>query len=300
MKRTARWVGIGLGSLVGLLVVALGVVYGVSEYRIRKTYAVDPPELLARTDAAAFAAGRHIAVTRGCLDCHGENGGGRAFIESAPLARLFASNLTRGAGGIGAGYTDRDWIRAIRHGIGPDRKPLLFMPSHEFNSLSDEDMSSLVAYLKNLPPVDNALQENSVGPLGRVLFVTGQLPLLPVELIDHDAPRAPAPAPGVTVEYGAYLATGCTGCHGNGMAGGKIPGTPPDFPAAANLTSHETGLQSWTEEDFFRLMRTGTRPDGSEVDPFMPWKAAGKMTDDELRALWLYLRSLPPRELGAR
>ena len=99
---------------------------------------------------------------------------------------------------------------------------------------------------------------------------------------------------GVTVEYGANLAVGCIGCHGEKFSGGPIIGVPPDWPEASNLTPAGP-LGSWSEEDFVMLMRTGVKPTGEEVNPqYMPWPAIGQMTDDELSALWLYLESLPP------
>ena len=52
------------------------------------------------------------------------------------------------------------------------------------------------------------------------------------------------------------------------------------------------------EADFARAMRQGRRPDGSALDPFMPWEVFGKMNDAELHALWVYLRSMPPRAFG--
>ena len=300
MRPVLRWTGIVLGSVVGLLLLILVVVYGLSERRFRKTYNVEPGPVVVRSDAPTLARGQHIAVTRGCTDCHGEAMSGKVFIDAPPMARLFASNLTPGRGGVGGTYRDADWVRAVRHGVGPEGKPLLFMPSHEFHALSDEDVGALVAYLKSLPPVDNTLPENSVGPLGRVLYLTGQVPLVPAELIDHKAPRRPAPAAGTTPEYGAYLATGCTGCHGPGLSGGTIPGGPPDAPAAANLTMHESGLARWTEQDFFRAMREGRRPDGSELDSFMPWRTTARMTDEEIKAIWAYLQSVPPKARGGR
>jgi mono/diheme cytochrome c family protein len=202
---------------------------------------------------------------------------------------------------VGESYTDQDWVRAIRHGIGPDRKPLLFMPSHEYNVLTDEDLSALVAYLRSVPPVDNSPAKSTVGPIGRLLFLKGDLHLLPAEIIDHDAPRPTAPVPGPTAEYGAYLSTGCTGCHGASFSGGKIPGTPPEFPPAANITPDpETGIGAWTEADFFRSLREGRRPDGSELAAEMPWQLTRQMTDDEIRAIWLHLRSVPAKAEGGR
>lgn len=301
MKSVMKWAGRIVGGLLVLVIVALAAVYGLSEYRMRKTYEVSPAPLAFQPTPDAVQKGARLAVVRGCTDCHGEKLGGKQFFDEMPVGRLFASNLTSGSGGVGATYTDQDWVRAIRHGVGPDGKPLLFMPAHEFNPMGDEDLGALIAYIKSLPPVENPPTENAVGPLGRVLFLAGQLPLLPVEMIDHDAPRKAAPPPGATAEYGAYLATGCTGCHGAGFGGGKIPGTPPDWPAAANLTPDpETGIGKWTEQDFFRALREGKRPDGRELNPIMPWKATAQLTDDEIRAVWLHLRSLPAKPLGSR
>jgi hypothetical protein len=80
------------------------------------------------------------------------------------------------------------------------------------------------------------------------------------------------------------------------VSGGRIPGTPPEFPAAQNLTPDTvSGIGKWSEADFQRALRTGRRPDNTEINPAMPWKLAGQMTDEEMHAVWLYLRSVPPR-----
>jgi mono/diheme cytochrome c family protein len=244
--------------------------------------------------------GEHIATTRGCRDCHGEDLGGAVFADEMPVFRLYGSNLT--PIGVGASYSDEDWIRAIRHGVGPDGKPLLFMPSYEYYYLSDRDLGALIAYLKSLPAVDRDSPGSQVGPLGRVLFKAGKLPLIPAEMIDHQAPRPETPMPGATVAYGEYLAVGCTGCHGEGFSGGAIPGVPPDWPEASNITpDRETGLGNWTRADFFRAMREGRRPDGTELRAeYMPWSNFVRFSDQELTALWMYLETLEPRPAGGR
>lgn len=303
MRRVLKWAGYGLAGLLGVVVIAIAIVYLISSARMNKTYeiAVDPVET-ALADSSVIAHGRHVAVIRGCVDCHGDQLEGKIFFDSPVLAELSASNLTAGAGGVADTYSDADWVRAIRNGVNPEGRPLLFMPSHEYYLLSDEDLGALVSYIKSVPPVDNPLPENSVGPLGRILYVTGQLPLLPVELIDHDAERPAAPEAGPTAEYGAYLATGCTGCHGATFSGGKIPGTPPGFIPPPNLTPDvETGLGAWTEEDFYRALKEGKRPDGTSLDEqYMPWPLTAQMTDDELEALWSYFQTLPPKPFGNR
>jgi cytochrome c553 len=293
-----KWAGL---SLLAIVVLALGVVYGLTEMRFRRTYSSPEHPIPVITDAQTLARGEHLATIRGCADCHGPGLGGQVFLDIPILARLYATNLTSGAGGVAEAFEPVDWERAIRHGIRPDGKPLLFMPSHEFYPLSDEDLSALVSYIESLPPVNNEKTPNRVGPLGRFLVAAGQIDtFVPAELIDHDAPRPTAPSPGRTAEYGGYLATGCVGCHGANFSGGRIPGAPPEFLPTANLTPHPTGLADWEEADFIRLMREGRRPDGSQVDPQMPWQGLGRMTDDELAALWLYLRSVEPREYGNR
>ena len=301
MRKVLKWLGILLGAAVLLLVIAYGVIHFSSNASFNKVYAVDPaPVAIPAPDSAVLAQGAHLAVTRGCAECHGANFGGQVFVDEPNLATLYAVNLTPGEGGAGARYNDLDWVRAIRHGIAPGGRPLLYMPSQEFYHLSDGDLGALVAYLKQVAPVDNVQPAQSVGPLGRALFVGGQLPLVPAELIDHVAARPEAPMPGLTVEYGRYLAVGCIGCHGEEYVGGPIPGVPPEWPLAANLTPDETGLGAWSEADFFTVMRTGKRPDGREINPiYMPWTALGQMTDDEIRAIWLFLQSLPPRKAEA-
>lgn len=300
MKKALKWIGIVLAGLVGLLIIAVLAIFVITNARINKTYDIQPEAVVIPTDEQSLARGKHLAVTRGCVDCHGENLGGAPFIEDPALGSLYAGDLTSGQGGIGGAYTDLDWVRAIRHGVGPDGRPLLYMPSQEFYYLGDEDLGALIAYLKTVPAVDNELPPNSIGPLGRILFLAGQLPLLPVESIDHTGPRPEAPQPGVTVAYGQYLAVGCQGCHGPDFTGGPIPGAPPDATLASNITP-AGDIGGWAEEDFIQTMRTGVTPDGRELDgAWMPWRVVGQMTDDELKALWLFLGSLPAKETASR
>jgi hypothetical protein len=210
-------------------------------------------------------------------------------------------NITRGNGGLPADFTDADWEHAIRHGIKPDGRALLFMPIRDFAALSDEDTADLIAYVKQRPPIDRASVPSYIGPIGRALFTLGQLPMLEARLIDQHAPHRAHIEKAATVEFGDYLARGCTGCHGQHFSGGAIPGVPPDFPKPANITPDAaTGIGTWSKDDFYRVFREGKRPDGSAIDTFMPWKAMGHFTDTELDALWVYLRTVPARTRGTR
>jgi mono/diheme cytochrome c family protein len=296
-----RWLMRGLAGLVVLLILALVGSYFISEHRINQTYQIQVTAVPIPTSAEALAEGQRLYVVRGCVDCHHENGAGGVFIDDPALGRVSAANLTAGQGGIGGVYQVADWVRSIRHGVGPDGKSLMVMPSQEFNGLNDADLGALVAYVKSLPPVDSQAPANRMGPLGRILLVANVIPLLPAEMIDHNATQQAAIDPGVTVEYGAYLAQTCKGCHGATLSGGPVPGVPADPPYPANLTPDQaTGLGNWTEADFRRALREGKRPDGSSLSPEMPWMALGQMTDKELQALWLYLQSVPPQPYGNR
>jgi mono/diheme cytochrome c family protein len=220
------------------------------------------------------------------------------MFDSPALGSVTALNLTRGTGGNGKILTDADFVRAIRHGVAPNGRPLMIMPAQDFIELTDADLGAVIAYVKSLPPADNVLPESHMGPLARALLVAGKMPLFPAEHIDHTRP-SPAPInPSATAEYGGYLVRiGCAGCHGPTLAGGPIAAGDPSWPPAANLTSSGS-TKSWSEADFKKLLRTGRRPDDTPVNGAMPWKLAGKMTDDEIHAVWTYLRSIPGQPTG--
>ncbi len=302
LKKSLKWTGIVLGAVIGLLLVAVVAIYVISSLRLNKTYDVPGTLLTIPTDAAAIAEGQRQFSTRGCVDCHGPDGAGKIVIDDPLVGTIMASNLTSGNGGIAGQYAEgADWERAIRHGVGADRKPLVIMPSNEFNPINDEDLATMVAFIHSLPPVDHETAAIAVGPLGRILYVTGLVTVVPAEVIDHTAPRPEAVAKAATKEYGEYLAQSCTGCHGKNLSGGPMPGVPGEGPYPRNLTPNmETGLGTWQEADFVQTIRTGVRPDGSVLAVGMPWQAFSAMNDDELSAIWLYLQSVPAQPYGNR
>src|SRR5690606_7422379 len=125
----------------------------------------------------------------------------------------------------------------------------------------------------------------------RLLILKGDIKLA-AEHIDHEAVRPAFVLPGITADYGRYVAATCIGCHGESLSGGPIAGAPPSWPLAANLTPHPgNGISTWSETDFVAALRTSKRPDGSAFDPVMP-AAFGEMTEVEIRALWAYLRTI--------
>jgi cytochrome c553 len=119
------------------------------------------------------------------------------------------------------------------------------------------------------------------------------------KLIDHEKPIPTQPPAGVTTEYGSYLVAsgGCYACHGPNLSGGKIAGGPDD-PPATNITP--TGIGAWSESDFLRAFRTGKRPNGTTINPFMPWQLMGHMSDTELMAIYAFLKTVPPQPYNTR
>jgi mono/diheme cytochrome c family protein len=287
-------------ALVALVLAIVVFVYARSEYALRKHVRVDEAALAIPTDADAIARGEHIAITRGCTDCHTADLGGKVMMEVPAIGRMAASNLTRGNGGVPADFSDADYERAIRHGLKPDGTALLFMPTRDFAALTNADIADLIAYLRSRPAVDRESVPSYIGPVGRALFAFGALPMVESRLVDHVAPHTARVEAGATVDYGRYLARACVGCHGEHLSGGPIPGVPPKFKAPANITPDATGLAGWTKDDFYRVFREGKKRDGSAIDAFMPWQALGHFSDMELDAVWAYLQTVPPKPFGQR
>jgi mono/diheme cytochrome c family protein len=218
------------------------------------------------------------------------------MIDDPVMGVLDAVNITTGEGGIGQEFTsDEDYVRAIRHGIAPDGKPI-FMPAvYATSHLSDEDLGDMIAYLKTIPPVDNVTRGQQLKPVAKILMGAGQFPKLPVEVVSHQI-HITAPERGVSVEYGDYLVhtNGCQDCHGNELAGAEYP-DPTIQLITPNITpGGEVGF--WSEEEFVETIRTGLTPGGHQLSEHMPWETYKLLTDDELKAIHMYLQSLPKLE----
>ena len=296
--RALKWLGYIVGVLIALVVVAVGTVYAVSSSKMGKSYPAAVETVAVPTDPGAIARGKHLTEAVGkCQTCHGDNYAGMKLMDAAVFAKLSSANLTPGKNGIGGKFTDADYVRAIRHGIGPDGKTLLFMPAEAYYYFNDTDLGQIIAYLKTLPAVDAAVPARTVGPVGRAVGLLTSMPLYSAARASHSDPRAADVPEGVNVAYGEYLAKagGCTSCHGANVSGGdKVDGV-----LALNLTPGGD-LGKWTEDDFRKALRTGTRPDGRVLSAAMPWPYTKNMTDAEISAVWMYLHSLPAKTQGAK
>lgn len=295
---------LGSAGLITLVVIVGGLFASMKvsafDESIGKKYDFPLPAVTVSTDPAVLTRGEHLARSLGaCMVCHGENLGGGQVKDLGPLGRIVHPNITSGRGGRLAEYSDGELARLLRHGIKRDGTSLRLMPVQEFFWWPDEDRAAVISYLRSVPPVDGQPGKVEFTAMAKVLDRLNTIPIDTARRVDHQ-PQPLAPAPAETAEYGAQLAHICRGCHGASLSGGPIPGAPPDFGVPLNLTSHASGLEAWSFEDFDKTMRTGIRKNGEKVGPFMAVGAFKNMSETEMKALWAYLRSLPPQPFGNR
>lgn len=300
MNRVLKSAGITVGLLFGIIIVFSAIIYIMTQQHWNTIYDLSSESIEVSIDPAVIDHGKHVATIRGCVDCHGANLGGRIFLEDPMVGRIVATNLTSGAGGIGLKYSDEDIVRAIRKGVKKNGKPALFMPSHEYNLIHQSDINALISYIRSVEPIDNNLPNNKISlPIRAMYLIGGEVALFPARLIEQTLP-IPIDEPVTVLEKGQYLSTTCIGCHGRNLSGGNIPGVPPHWPPASNLTP-EGPMATWSEADFFKVMKEGITPDGRELQAeYMPYQIFGYMTDDELHSLFAYLKTIEPFEKGER
>jgi mono/diheme cytochrome c family protein len=288
-------IGIGILGASGL---GLGAYLGDRKAARHVEVAVAP--VVVPGDAGSIERGRYLFASRGCADCHGANGAGKAFLDDGGMFAK-APNISTGPGNVVASYRPEDWVRTIRHGVKPTGQPLFIMPSEDYNRLSDADLGALVAYLKQLPPAGGEGAVLRVPPLVKTLYAAGMIRDA-AEKIDHALPPAVPVVEDGSATHGAYVANMCIGCHGAHLSGGKIPGGPPDWPAAANLTPGEgSGMARYTDaRQFVAMLRTGKRPDGSAVSTVMPFSSLRQLSDADVQALYTHLKGLAPVAAGNR
>jgi len=295
------WIRRGGIAVVVLAVLAGGAVFlglRMADQRMQRTVDVKVQPVAYRSDATALERGKYLFESRGCVDCHGANGAGRTFVEDGAGLKIKGPNISPGPGTVVAAYQPQDWVRAIRHGVAPSGRPLMVMPSEDYNRFTDDDLAALVAYVRGLPPVQGTGAEVQLPLPARVMYGFGAIRDAAARIDHSRPPQQPIPE-GVTVQHGAYVANMCLGCHGEKLAGGKVPGGPPDWPAAANLTPGAGSVMPhYPDADaMLKLFRTGKRADGSDV-LVMPFGSLKNMSETDVRALHLYLKTLAPQPKG--
>lgn len=308
MKRILAYIAVALAAALAALVLYV-------ELRWDRTFEAPLPEIHASSDSAVIEHGRYLVYNAApCSTCHtppeqqarlraGEQpplAGGTRF--ELPFGTIYFPNLTPDPEtGIGR-LSDAQLARALRHGVRRDGRPLLAM---EFQNLADDDLIAIISYLRSQPPVHNPVPDHEFNLLGRAISAFLIAPKGPVAPPPATAPR------GATVERGEYLAryvSECYTCHTNSdVVSGKLLGAPfsggreiddDEHPDRVFLTPNltpdpKTGrIASWTEDQFVARFRAGRVYPGSH----MPWEGFGGMTEDDLRAIYRYLRTLPPVE----
>lgn len=237
----------------------------------------------------AVARGKHLLESRyGCFDCHGRDLGGGTMIDAPPVGRFFGVNLTSGTGGVVSKYTVADWDRIVRHGVKPDGRGTI-MPSVDFLSMSDQELSDIISYVRALPPIDREQARPEFGPVGLVLLAKGDINVT-AENADHQKAHERLPPSSADAKtFGRHLAQVCVGCHGRSLKGGPIAGGDPSWPPAADISP--SALASWSLDDFKRALVDGKRKDGQPLKVPMSFITAygGKLTEQELQAMWTFL-----------
>jgi mono/diheme cytochrome c family protein len=287
-NRAVRWIGTGIASLFAALACVLCVLLGNGLTRqIERSAPV--PQLQVDTSPERIARGK--AISDGfCSGCHSTKGTLTGGLDIAthiplPIGRLIVANLTP-AGALKT-WSDGEIFRAIRNSIDADGNWMTIMSYTNAGHLSDDDIKAVIAYLRNVPEAGAATPTppDALNPLGITMLGAGLLPT--GNPVMHDVITAPPKGP--TPAYGAYILSyqDCRGCHGKDLSGGVAGQMAPIGPGLGMI-------KGWTLQNFVSTMRTGIDPGGYQLDDDkMPWRAIGKMGDDELAAIYNYLVELP-------
>jgi cytochrome c553 len=246
-KPGLRWVLWGLGGLAAVVAIGLAGLFAASEAILDRSYAFSPVTLTPGPGGSDVNAGAGLARVFGCDDCHGADLRGRLLADIPMLARIGTPNLTL----LAKTYSDAQLALAIRSGVRPDGRAMLGMPSAVDSRLTDQEVASVIAYLRAKPAGGEAGEGVRLGLLGRLVLVTGKVQTEPQRVAA--ALARPLPGYGPRTAPGRALARPCAECHGPDLTGDIGPdlrvATAYDIPA------------------FARLLRTGIGLDGKPVKP---------------------------------
>lgn len=306
-----------------VVVVCLAAGGGLSYLVLRKPATVAPSGIKVEITPARLERGKYIfEVVADCAGCHSERdftkfggpivagGLGKGMVFPRELGfpgKVAAPNITPDVEtGIGA-WSDGEKLRAIREGIGRDGRALFpLMPYQFFHQMSDEDAYSVVAYLNSLTPVKSRQPRTELD--------------FPVNLLIKSAPKpvsGPVAAPDRTdkLKYGEYLVgiASCVECHtplergqpaaSKRFGGGREFRVGTFLAVSANISPDpETGIGAWSEERFvskfvnYRGFAQGSPPNVSQANfTLMPWLGFSRLTEQDLKAIYAYLRTVPPQ-----
>jgi mono/diheme cytochrome c family protein len=282
-----KWGGTSLAALLSTAVMLLSLILIVGLFRLNDRRAPTPVMKVAGTSEQIQ---RGKAISDGfCSACHSKTGtltGGLDIGEDfpVPIGSFVSANLT--PVGQLRRWSDGDIFRAIRNSVDPDGRWLIIMSYTNSGKLSDEDIRAVIAYIRSVPatgkPTDE--QPDHLNLLGITMLGAGMLPRgNPVSI---DPVTAPPASP--TSRYGEYILSyqDCRACHGSKLTGG-VPGQLGPIGPDLNL------VKAWKLEEFVVTMRSGVDPSGHQLSKAMPWRPIGRMSDEELGAVYQYLTHLP-------
>ena len=293
-KPLVRWPA----ALIGGVVMLFGIVVSGASFRgVSLAYSKGGRPVQAMTierTPERIERGKHI-VGNWCVGCHSPTKelpavGGVDIAKEIPppIGSLVTANLT--PNGRIKDWTDGEVFRAIREGVDPQGNKLLVMSGQYARYLSDEDLKSVIAFLRSQEPGGEPTPPGELTLLGLAMAGANMLPSIaepPPESVPHVNRDT-------TAAYGQYMASwmNCRECHGPNLAGvsGGLLGPAPSLRVA----------QTWTADQFLAAMKTGVTPYGKTLDSLrMPWRNISRFGDDELRAIHAYLRTveipLPPQ-----
>jgi len=310
--KVLKWFGITIVSIIVLFIVYALI-------RPESTFDAPYPEIAASNDSTLIARGKYLVYGPAhCAYCHAPSNefqrvevgeivplsGGNIFV--LPVGKIYVPNITSDKEtGIGS-FTDGEIARTLRYGVKRNGHALLdFMP---FYDISNQDLTAIISYLRNEPAVSHSVPQNDWNFMGKIVHAFGMIKP------SGDGIVPPSPAPDSTAEYGKYLAgsvANCRGCHTKRdlMTGGYI-GTdyagqmtfevldengrtiPGKHFVSPNLTpDKETGrIAYWTQDAFVKRFQAGRVIAGSP----MPWGAFSRLNEQDLAALYKYLKTLKP------
>lgn len=303
LKKILKWAAIVLLTIIAVLSVVVAA-------RQNLKFDAPYPKITTTKDSAVIARGKHLVFSIAhCADCHSSQNtdsllalgiepslsGGYKF--DLPIATIYTRNITPDKEtGIG-NLSDAELARTLYYGVGSDGRAIFdFMP---FHNISESDMQAILSYIRTQPPVHNKIPENDYTVLGRAIKAF---------LIKPTGPTGAIPktiSPDTTAAYGAYMVNSlgnCSGCHtkrdmmtgayiGEHLAGGNEFDEKGFKYITPNLTPDSSGrIFSWTFENFKARFRLGKVDKNSP----MPWNSYKQMTDDELKAIFNYLKSVKP------
>ncbi len=272
---------------IGIMIVLLSCVarvYGYSEYLLQQNEQSKSFQLTLTANEAVLQQGKHLARTRGCFGCHGQQLQGRVFTDQWDwVKRAVAPNLVTFANRHDAGVLEQ----AIRQGIGADGRALWSMPSYNFTRLSDDDISAMILYFQSAPVVQQNLPEPAMGLSARWWLISGQIPHMQ-QMVQEVPELKFSASEDISLKKGEYMAmTTCNECHGLDLQGEEF--SDMSTPSLAAL------IKAYNEADFRRLMKQGISTDNRDDLGLMTRVAKDRFayfTDDELSDLYGFLSQL--------